>query len=131
MRYEYPSDIQAIAEEMCNFLFPHVQIHNIMCFRSYGTSTKTTIARCHALGKIMQKALGRPAFYTLEFLSEQFDKLDKDEQVKTILHEIMHIPKAFGGGFKHHDFVTNKNVDKYYKEYKKKKNEKQENQIKL
>ena len=131
MRYEYDSELQAIAEDMCHFLFPHVQIHNIMCFRSYGTSTKTTIARCHALGRIMQKALGRPAFYALEFLSEQFDKISKEEQLKTIMHEIMHIPKAFGGGFKHHDFVTNKNVEKFYKEYKRRKNEKQENQIEL
>ena len=31
----------------------------------------------------------------------------------------MHIPKTFGGGFKHHDYVTDENVNKCYKEYKK------------
>ena len=29
----------------------------------------------------------------------------------------MHIPKAFGGGFKHHDHVTERNVNKHYKMY--------------
>ena len=71
MKYEYAPDIQAIAEEICNILFPYVQLDNIQCFRSYGSSSKYTIARCHALGKIMQKSLHRPAFYALEFLTEK------------------------------------------------------------
>lgn len=123
MRYDYAPDIQAIAVEMAKILFPHVQTHNIMCFRSYGTSSRTTIARCHALDKIMQKALGRRAFYVLEFLTEHYDKLSEEDKLKTILHELMHIPKTFGGGFKHHNFVTEKNVDKHFEAYKKKKNE--------
>lgn len=69
----------------------------------------------------MQKAIGIRAVYALEFLSERFDKLDKEEQIKVIIHELMHIPKTFGGGFKHHDFVTERNVNKMYKEYKRRK----------
>lgn len=121
MRYEFASDIQRIAEEISRMLFPHIQINRLMCFRSYGTSSRNTVARCHALGKLMQKAMGVKAFYALEFLSERFDKLDKEDQIKTILHELMHIPKTFGGGFKHHDFVSERNINKYYKEYKKRK----------
>ena len=70
----------------------------------------------------MQKAIGIKAVYALEFLSERFDKMSKEEQIKVIIHELMHIPKTFGGGFKHHDFVTEKNVNKMYKEYKRLKN---------
>ena len=117
MRYEFAPDIQNIAEEISRLLFSHVRIDRIRCFRSYGTSSRRTIARCHALGKVMQLAMGVRAFYTLEFLSERFDKLDKEEQVKVIIHELMHIPKTFGGGFKHHDFVTDKNIEKHYKRY--------------
>ena len=121
MRYEFAPDIQIKAEEISRILFPHVEVENIKCFRSWGTSSRRTIARCHALGKLMQSALGRRAFYALEFLSERFDKLDFEEQIKVIIHELMHIPNCFGGGFKHHNFVTERNVNKYYKEYKKKK----------
>ncbi len=121
MRYIFASDIQLKAEEISKVLFPHVDIENIKCFKSYGTSSRWTIARCHALGKLMQKAIGRPAFYVLEFLSERFDTLDEEEKIKIIIHELMHIPKCFGGGFKHHNFVTDKNVNKYYKQYKLKK----------
>jgi len=125
MRYEFAQDIQKIAEEISRILFPHVQIERVKCFRSYGTSSRRIIARCHALGKVMQKAMGVQAFYTLEFLSERFDKLDEEEKIRTIIHELMHIPKTFGGGFKHHNVVTEKNVNKFYKDYQKRKYETQ------
>jgi len=121
MKYEFASDLQKIAEEISIMLFPHIRINRIMCFRSYGTSSRRTIARCHALGKLMQKAMGTEAFYALEFLSERFDKLSQEDQLKTIIHELMHIPKTFGGGFKHHDWVTERNVNMFFKEYNKRK----------
>ena len=80
-----------------------------------------TIARCHALGKVMQLGMGTSAFYTIEFLSESFDKLSNEDQDKTIIHELMHIPKSFGGGFRHHDFVCEKNVDLLYERFQEKK----------
>ena len=119
MRYEPAPDLQEKAEKISRLLFPHVKLHRIKCFRSYGSSTKRTIARCHALGKLMQRAMDTDAFYALEFLSERFDKMPQEEQMKVIIHELMHIPKTFGGGFKHHDHVTDKNVNFHYQEYKK------------
>lgn len=121
MRYVFAEDLQKRAEEISKMLFPHIKIERVKCFKSYGTSSKRTIARCHALGKLMQKAIGIDAVYALEFLSERFDKLCREEQIKVIIHELMHIPKTFGGGFKHHDVVTECNVNKCYVEYKKKK----------
>jgi len=121
MIYEFAPDIQRIAEEISKMLFPYIKMNRVMCFRSYGTSSKRTIARCHALGKLMQKAMGTEAFYALEFLSERFGKLDREEQIRTIIHELMHIPKTFGGGFKHHNWVTERNVNMFLREYKKRK----------
>jgi len=89
----------------------HIDVDNVGFIRSFGTKSRRTIARCHAMGKVMQKALDRKAFYVLEFLSERFDKQSEIDREKTILHELMHIPKSFGGGFKHHDIVTEKNVN--------------------
>lgn len=117
MKYEFAEDLQKLAEEISALLFPHIQVDRIKCFRSYGTSSRGTIARCHALGKLMQKAIGIKSFYALEFLSERFGKLSGEEQIKTVIHELMHIPYTFGGGFKHHNFVTEKNVDLFYKTY--------------
>src|SRR4030042_5195419 len=124
MKYEFAEDIQRTAEEISKMLFPHVDTLNIKCYRSYGTSSRGTIARCHALNKIMQKAIGIKAVYVLEFLTERFEKMDNEEKIKTIIHELMHIPKSFGGGFKHHNFVTERTVNRAYSEYKKRKDEK-------
>lgn len=117
MNYEFSPSLQALCEDICKRLFPHVIISRVKCYRSRGTSTKNTIARCHALGKLMQEAMGVDAFYALEFICEKFDKLKTEEKVKVVIHELMHIPESFGGGFKHHDVVTDKNVELAYKSY--------------
>ena len=121
MKYEYAPDIQEIAEEISRLLFPHVKLERVKCYRSYGTSSRGTIARCHTIGKLIQKAMNTQAFYVLEFLAERFDKLDGEEQIKVIIHELMHIPQTFGGGFRHHDHVCNRNIEKNYRAYKSKK----------
>ena len=125
MKYEEAPDLQIIAEDISKILFPHIIMERVKCYRSYGSSTRGTIARCHALGKLMQKAIGVEAHYALEFLSARFDKLSKEDQTKTIIHELMHIPQTFGGGFRHHDHVTEKNVNLMYKTYLAKKGEKE------
>ena len=117
MKYLYSESLQLLAEDIANRIFPHVKMSRVKCFRSYGSSTKHTIARCHALGKLMQEAMNVEPFYALEFLGEKFDRMGQEEKVKVVIHELMHIPESFGGGFKHHDVVTNANVEKCYKYY--------------
>ena len=78
MKYEFAPDLQEVAEEISRLLFPHIKIGHVKCFRSYGSSSRNTIARCHTIGKLMQKAMGVNAFYALEFLSERFDKLSEE-----------------------------------------------------
>jgi len=126
MKYEFAPEIQEIAEEISTFLFPHVKIERVKCFRSFGTSSRRTVARCHTIGKLIQKAMGTDAFYVLEFLSERFDKLPEEEKIKVIIHELMHIPATFGGGFRHHDRVCERNIEKNYRAYKLKKKNKEE-----
>ena len=118
MKYEFAFDLQERAVEASKILFPHVDVERIRCLRSHGTSSKRVIARCHTIGKITQKALGIPAHYILEFIHERFGKMNFDEQTKVIIHELMHIPKTFGGGFKHHDHVTERNVNAHYAMFK-------------
>ncbi|MDP3986645.1 MAG: putative metallopeptidase [Nanoarchaeota archaeon] len=121
MKYEHAPDLQRIAEEISRFLFPHIDLNRVKCFRSHGSTSKRTIARCHTIGKLMQRTIGVPAYYGLEFISKRFDKMSKEDQIKVIIHELMHIPATFGGGFRHHDHVCDKNVEANYRAYKVKK----------
>jgi len=117
MKYEFAPDLQERMIDIAKTLnLKHIDLQRVKCFRSKGSSTKSTIARCHTIGKLMQQSLGIKAHYTIEFL-ERFEKLSKEEQDKVIIHELLHIPKTFGGGFRQHDFVCEKSVDILYKKF--------------
>ena len=117
IRYQIAEDLQQVANEIALMLFPHVKIDDVVCLRSFGSTSRGTIARCHALGKAMQLALGRKGFYLIEVISERFDKMSEDERIKVLIHELMHIPKTFGGGFIHHNVVHEENVERMYEKY--------------
>ena len=117
IRYELAPDIQEEINEISKLIFPHVKLDSVIGIRSYGSGSRGTIARCHALGKAMQLALGRRGFYVIEVLNNRFDKMSPQEKTKTLIHELMHIPKSFGGGFIHHNIVHERNVERMYQHY--------------
>lgn len=127
MKYVYAPDLQEKTKEICSLIFPNVNVLRIKCYRSYGTSSKRVIARCHSMGKIVQLALEIEPFYVLEFITERFEKMPYEEKLKVIIHELMHIPKKFSGGFVQHHIVNSSNVEVLYKEYLNRKNEKLNN----
>jgi len=119
IKYFPAEDIKKIAYEIVEKLgWNHILLEHVAFLRSIGSKARYTIARCHALGKAMQVGMGRKkGFYLIEVISERFDKMSEEEKVKTIIHELMHIPKTFGGGFKHHNVVNERNVKKVYDHY--------------
>jgi predicted metallopeptidase len=116
IRYELAEDIGAEVKEIIHKLdMIHIDGSRIVCVRSRGSASRRTLARCHGLPKIMQLALNMKTHYVIEIISEQFDKLSKEEQTKVLIHELMHIPHSFGGGFRsHRPHVTRKKVEKMY-----------------
>lgn len=119
IKYYQAEDIKKISYELVNTLgWNHIHLEHVGFVRSHGSKAKRTIARCHALGKAMQIGMKRDkGFYLIEVISEKFDKMPHEEQIKTIIHELMHIPKSFGGGFKHHNVVNERNVNRAFQHY--------------
>jgi len=119
IKYHQAPDIRKVAEEIVEKLgWDHVLLERVAFLRSTGSKARQTIARCHSLGKAMQVGMGlKKGFYLVEVISEKFDKLPSEEQLKVIIHELMHIPKSFGGGFIHHNKVDSTSVDKVYNHY--------------
>lgn len=114
--YERAPDVSALVSIIVDKLnFSHIPKNRVYCYRSYGSKAERVIARIHSLPKIWQQALSEPAYYAVEVLSEQYDPLPQDEKEKTLIHELLHIPNSFGGGFRHHkDWVTRKRVESLY-----------------
>jgi predicted metallopeptidase len=119
IRYELAEDIGSEIKEIIHKLeLAHIDGARVACVRSRGSASRRTLARCHGFPKIMQLALQMKPHYIIEIISEQFDKLGKEEQTKVLIHELMHIPHSFGGGFRsHRPYVTRKKVEKMYKKF--------------
>lgn len=125
IKYYPAEDIKSEALLIAKALqWNHIDFNHLGFLRSRGSTSRGTIARCHALGKAMQLAMGRTTgFYLVEVIAEKFDKMSADEKTKVIIHELMHIPSTFGGGFKHHHIVNERSVEIAFKEYKRKREE--------
>jgi predicted metallopeptidase len=119
IRYELAQDVsKRIGDIISKVKMTHVDSSRVTCLRSRGSRSRRVIARCHGLSKIMQLALNQGPHYVIEVISERFDKLSREDQTRVLIHELMHIPYSFGGGFRaHKPYVTRQKVEKVYQEF--------------
>ncbi len=113
IRYIEAYDVKELVERIVAKLdFTHIDLNGIYCFRSTGSKSKRTIARIHSLGKLWQKALNKHSSYLIEVISERYDKLSREQKEKVIIHELLHIPKGFAGGFRpHRRHITKRKIE--------------------
>jgi predicted metallopeptidase len=117
IRYVEAPDVKKLADEIIDKLsLFHVVPQFVFCFRSTGSKSRRTVARIHGLGKIWQEALNLPSSYTIEVISERYDRLSQKDKEKTIIHELLHVPEAFAGGFRpHKGYIDERIVDRLYR----------------
>lgn len=73
----------------------------VFCFRSCSSKARA-YARIWGFSRIWQMALSQKPAYSIEVLSQHFDKLSPLEQDKVLLHELLHIPRNFSGSLVPH-----------------------------
>ena len=114
--YERAPDVTELLVRIIDKLgLTHIPKNRVYCYRSYGSKATNVIARIHSLPHIWQQALSEPAYYAIEVLAEQYDRLPYEEKEKTLIHELLHIPQTFGGGFRHHkNWVTRRRVEELH-----------------
>jgi len=114
---EIKKQVDQIVEDLELF---HVVPQFVFCVRSRGSKARRTIARIHGLGKLWQGVLNMPTAYTIEVISEIYDKMPPEDKEKTLIHELMHIPGGFSGGFRpHKGYVERKMVEELYRKLQK------------
>jgi predicted metallopeptidase len=116
-------DIKERVDHIIDLLrFDHVRPESVYCVRSRGSKATRTIARIHGLSRIWQDAMETGAKYIIEIIAERFDNLTLDDQDRTLIHEVLHIPHGFKGGFRHHrNYVNAEIVETWYKRFQQKK----------
>ncbi len=98
-------------------VFSYIVTNRIVVVRSYGSKTKA-LARIYALPSIWRYVLEREAIYIIEVIDENFSKLNRNDQIKVLIHELLHIPFKFSGGLRKHGLhVNDRVVEKLYKVY--------------
>jgi len=117
--YSPAQDVQEIVKEIVDTLsLNYIDSERVICFRSKGSRSRMGIARCYALSKIWQKALNMPPSYIIEVISERYDGLSEENKIKVLIHELLHIPKAFGGGLRpHRGYITKRVVEDHYSRF--------------
>lgn len=96
-----PEIKKALKTILATIDLPHVKISRIYTYRSFGSTSKS-YARIWSFPKIFQDALSLEPAYVVEVLAKYYDKLPYDEQMKVLIHELLHIPKNFSGALLPH-----------------------------
>ena len=119
MKFEPAPDVQERVNRIIEVLeLSHITAMNVVCMRSWKSKARA-YARIWSLPRIWQRALGVEAHYVLEVLSERFDRQSKNDQDRTLIHELMHIPKTFSGALVPHSCfgkrIDRRSVEKLYR----------------
>ncbi|MBI3412910.1 MAG: metallopeptidase [Candidatus Aenigmarchaeota archaeon] len=122
MKFEEAADIsESIRRIVAALDLRNIDTERLFCMRSFGSKGRS-IARIWSMPKIWQKAMGIKAHYVIEVISEKFDRLSVEEREKTLIHELLHIPKSFSGGLVPHNCfgkkIDRRSVDKLFNQYK-------------
>ncbi len=104
--YEPAPDVCCIVDAiLAQGLFPHIRRERVKCLVSWNTKTRA-IARIHGLSSAWIAAGLEPG-YVIEVVGERFYRQSREDKVKTIIHELLHIPYTFSGALRPHGRLVN------------------------
>ncbi len=81
--------------------FKHIKPNQVYCIRSFDAKTRA-VARIWGMAKLFHEVVGIKPNYIIEVNAKRFDKMNDREKIKTLIHELMHIPKTFSGALLSH-----------------------------
>lgn len=123
MIFKKAPDIKRRIDEIIKRLgMSYMNPPQVACIRSTGSVSRAR-ARIWAFPTIWQEALGIKPHYVIEVLEEKFNRLSDEEQTKTLIHELLHIPRTFSGALRPHRmryFHLGREVDIMYRQYRNK-----------
>lgn len=102
MQYKLAPEIKKQIRMLVRELnFTHIKVEQIHCIRSFDAKTRA-YARIWGMSRLFKEVAGIEPNYIIEVNARRFDKLTDREKMKTLIHELMHIPKTFSGALLSH-----------------------------
>lgn len=102
MQYKLAPEIKKQIKVLVKELnFTHIKVNQIHCIRSFDAKTRA-VARIWGMAKIFHEVVGIEPNYIIEVNAKRFDKMNERDKIKTLIHELMHIPKTFSGALLSH-----------------------------
>lgn len=102
MQYIIAHDIKKQVDLLIkNLDFKYIKVKNIHCIRSFDVKTRA-VARIWGMAKIFHEVVGIKPNYIIEVNAKRFDKMSERDKIKTLIHELLHIPKTFSGALLSH-----------------------------
>ncbi len=122
MKYQSAPEIKKQIEFLIKQLkMTHIDVERIHCIRSFNAKTRA-YARIWGMSKLFYEVAGIKPHYIIEVNAKKFDKLSDREKIKTLIHELLHIPKTFSGALLSHrgryHRINNQTVEKILKNLK-------------
>ncbi|PIV09033.1 metallopeptidase [Candidatus Roizmanbacteria bacterium CG02_land_8_20_14_3_00_36_15] len=121
MKYSPAPEIKKTLLQLINQLeLKHIKKNNIHCIRSFDAKTRA-VARIWGMAKLFKEVVGIEPHYIIEVNAKRFDKLPEREKIKTLIHELMHIPKTFSGALLSHRGkgrqINDQQIERILKDY--------------
>lgn len=122
MKYKMAPEIKRQIRVLIKQLdFNHIKPNQIWCIRSSDAKTRA-YARIWGMSRLFHEVAGLPPTYIIEVINQHFEKLSEREKIKTLIHELMHIPKTFSGALlshrgPHHE-INDREVEKIIRNLK-------------
>ena len=102
MNYRLAPDIKRTIDILVDRLnLKHIKKSSIHCIRSLDAKTRA-VARIWGMSRLFKEVAGLEPHYIIEVNAKRFDKLPEREKIKTLIHELLHIPKTFSGALLAH-----------------------------
>lgn len=120
MQYKLAPEIKRQIRVLIKELkFVHIKPNQIHCIRSFDAKTRA-VARIWGMAKLFHEVVGIKPNYIIEVNAKRFDKMNDRDKIKTLIHELMHIPKTFSGALlphrgRYHE-ISDREVEKIIKQ---------------
>jgi predicted metallopeptidase len=89
----------------------HIDPSSLRVVRS--DSEARVLARIWGVNRVLQAGLEIGPTYIIELVDPNFNKLDCNEKIKTVVHELTHIPSTFSGYVRPHNRWFHRDLRKY------------------